>query len=119
MDAVADFILSILHTITNTHILHWQSKSYSEHVALGEFYDSLSDLVDTLVEAMQGKYQTILQFPTSYHGPAATGLEELQVFGAYFAEGRQELPQDSEIQNICDEIAALIDQTTYKLTFLK
>ena len=119
MDAIGDFILTILHTITNTHILHWQAKTYSEHVALGEFYDSLQDLVDTLVESMQGKYQTILQFPTTYHGPASTGLEELQVFGQYFAEGRQQLPQDSEIQNLCDEIAALIDQTTYKLTFLK
>jgi len=119
MDAVADFILTILHTVTNTHILHWQSKSYAEHITLGEFYDSLSELVDTLVESMQGKYQTILQFPTTYHGPAASGLEELQVFGQYFAQGRQQLPQDSEIQNLCDEIAALIDQTTYKLTFLK
>jgi len=119
MDPIGDFILSILHTVTNTHILHWQSKSFSEHTALGEFYDSLSDLVDTLVESMQGKYQTILQFPATYHAPAASGLEELQVFGQYFAQGRQQLPQDSEIQNICDEIAALIDQTTYKLTFLK
>ena len=119
MDPIGDFILAILHTVTNTHILHWQSKSFSEHTALGEFYDSLSDLVDTLVESMQGKYQTILQFPATYHAPAASGLEELQVFGQYFAQGRQQLPQDSEIQNICDEIAALIDQTTYKLTFLK
>jgi hypothetical protein len=119
MDAVADFILSILHTITNTHILHWQAKTLSEHQALGEFYDRLSDLVDTLVESMQGKCQTILQFPTSYHGPAATGLEELTTLGEYFAQGRQDLPQDSEIQNICDEIAQLIDQTTYLLKFVK
>ena len=119
MDAVADFILTILHTVTNTHILHWQSKSYADHIALGEFYDRLSDLVDTLLESMQGKYAVILEYPTTYHGPAATALEELQVFGQYFAEGRQQLPQDSEIQNICDEIAALIDQTTYKLTFLR
>jgi hypothetical protein len=119
MDPIGDFILAILHTITNTHILHWQSKSFSEHTALGEFYNELQDLVDTLVESMQGKYQTILQFPATYHAPAASGLEELQVFGQYFAQGRQQLPQDSEIQNLCDEIAALIDQTTYKLTFLK
>lgn len=119
MDAIGDFILTILHTVTNTHILHWQTKSYAEHVALGEFYDSLSDLVDTLVESMQGKYQTILTFPATYHAPSPTALEELQAFGQYFAQGRQSLPQDTEIQNLCDEIAALIDQTTYKLTFLK
>jgi hypothetical protein len=55
----------------------------------------------------------------TYHGPAATGLEELVTLGAYFSEGRNDLPQDSEIQNLCDEIQALIDQTTYKLRFLK
>lgn len=119
MDKIGDFILTLLHSITNTHILHWQAPTLSEHLALGSFYDSLSDLVDTLVEAMQGKYQTILQFPTTYHGPSASGLDELVTLGAYFAEGRKDLPQDSEIQNLCDEIAALIDQTTYKLKFLK
>jgi DNA-binding ferritin-like protein len=119
MDPIGDFILSILHTVTNTHILHWQSKSFSEHTALGEFYSELSELVDNLVESMQGKYATILQYPATYHAPSASGLEELQAFGQYFAMGRQQLPQDSEIQNICDEIANLIDQTTYKLTFLK
>jgi hypothetical protein len=119
MDKIGDFILTLLHSITNTHILHWQAPTLSEHQALGDFYDGLSDLVDTLAESMMGKYQTMLTFPTTYHGPAATGLEELTTLGEYFAQGRQDLPQDSEIQNICDEIAALIDQTTYKLKFLK
>lgn len=119
MDKIGDFILTLLHSVTNTHILHWQATTLSEHQALGDFYDGLSDLLDTLVESMQGKYQTILQFPTTYHGPSATGLEELTALGEYFAQGRNDLPQDSEIQNLCDEIAALIDQTTYKLKFLK
>ena len=119
MDKIGDFILTLLHSITNTHILHWQAPTYSEHIALGEFYDELSDLVDTLTESMMGKYQTILQFPVTYHGPAATGLEELTTLSVYFSEGRKDLPQDSEIQNLCDEIQALIDQTAYKLKFLK
>ena len=119
MDKIGDFILTLLHAVSNTHILHWQTKSYSEHVALGEFYTALADLIDDLVEAMQGTYSTILEFPATYHAPSATGLEELQDLGTYFAQGRMDLPQDSEIQNLCDEIAQLIDSTTYKLTFLK
>lgn len=119
MDKIGDFILTMLHSITNTHILHWQSQSYSEHIALGEFYTELQDLLDTLVEAMQGKYKTILQFPQTYHAPSQSGLQELLDLGEYFAQGRMDLPQDSEIQNLCDEIATLIDQTTYKLQFLK
>jgi hypothetical protein len=32
---------------------------------------------------------------------------------------REKLPQDSELQNLIDEIKDLIDSTIYKLRFLK
>jgi len=73
MDKIGDFILTLLHSVTNTHILHWQAPTLSQHLALSK----------------------------------------------YFEEGRKDLPQDSEVQNICDEIQQLIDQTIYKLKFLK
>jgi hypothetical protein len=37
----------------------------------------------------------------------------------FVQEIRKELPQDSQLQNIVDEILALIDSTSYKLRFLK
>ena len=119
MDKIGEFVLTLLHAATNTHILHLQSQSYSEHMALGSFYEELPGLVDDLVEAMQGKYGQILQYPQMYFLPSATGLEELQALNDYVMQGRQELPQDSEIQNQIDEIASLIDSTLYKLRFLK
>jgi hypothetical protein len=36
----------------------------------------------------------------------------------YVEYERKKLPQDSELQNIIDEIAQLIDSTIYKLKFL-
>ena len=41
------------------HLAHWATRSYSEHVALGEFYDGLLDKVDTIVEAYQGCFGLI------------------------------------------------------------
>ena len=41
---IGDFFLTLLHSATNTHILHLQSRSYSEHKALGEFYEEIVDL---------------------------------------------------------------------------
>ena len=114
---IGDLVLTLLHSATNTHILHWQSKSYAEHQALGTFYDELPDLVDSLVEAIQGRYDTTLEFPATYHVPAQTGTQELQDLSDYFSEKRSVLPQDSEIQNIADEIQALIDSTLYLLRF--
>ena len=119
MDKIGDFILTLLHSITNTHILHWQAPTLSEHEALAKFYDELSDKIDALAETMMGKYQMMLTFPTTYHGPSATGLEEILTLSDYFAQGRKDLPQDSEIQNLCDEIAQLLNQTAYLLKFIK
>lgn len=36
-------------------LFHWSTKSYSEHIALGELYDSLTDSIDLLVESVQGE----------------------------------------------------------------
>jgi DNA-binding ferritin-like protein len=114
---VGELILTLLHSATNTHILHWQTKSYAEHKALGTFYEELPELVDSLVEAIQGRYDTTIEFPATYHVPASTGKRELHDLSEYFEEKRQILPQDSEIQNLADSIQELIDSTLYLLRF--
>lgn len=120
MDQIlGEILLTLLHGVTNTHIKHLQSQKYSEHVALGEFYSGLEDKVDSLIEAIQGKYKTIIQYPVDYIAPAETGLQEVEELSQYFQENRQNLPQDTEIQNLCDEIQQLMDSTIYKLQFLQ
>jgi len=117
MNEAAEFLLTLLHAATNTHLLHWTTKSYAEHKALGEFYTGLPDLVDQLAEAMMGKFDTTPTFPATYHAPDKTGKEELEALKDYVMEERKKLPQDSEIQNLVDEIAQSIDQTLYLLRF--
>ena len=117
MNEVAEFLLTLLHAATNAHLLHWTTKSYAEHKALGEFYEGLPELVDQLAEAMMGKFDATPTFPVTYYAPAASGKEELQALKDYVMQGRQSLPQDSEIQNLIDEIAQSIDQTLYLLRF--
>ena len=119
MKEAAEFLQTLLHAATNTHILHWQTKSYAEHIALGEFYSELPHMVDKLAEVIMGKYDTTFTFKDSYYTPAKTGKEELEALKEYVMEERKELPQDSEIQNEVDNIANLINSTLYKLRFLK
>lgn len=119
MSDAGEFVLTLLHAATNAHILHLRSRSFSEHMALNTFYQELPGLADDLAEAIQGTTQQLLEYPLDYYGPADTALEELLQLKEYVAEERKEIPQDSEIQNIVDEIAALIDATAYKLKFLK
>lgn len=114
-----EFILTLLHAATNTHILHLQSKSYSEHMALGAFYEELPDLVDAVVESIQGLTGEIIQYPEMYYRPADSGIQELEDLLVFVKQGREVLPQDSEVQNEVDNIANLINSTLYKLRFLK
>ena len=115
---MGEFILTLLHASTNTHILHWQTKSFANHMALGEFYQELPELIDALVEATQGVTGEIIQFPADYYPPAENGLTELKELREYFVENRDVMPPDSEIQNLLDSIGDQIDSTLYKLRFL-
>lgn len=116
---VGEFFLTLLHSATNTHILHLQTRSYSEHVALGAFYDSIVELVDSVIEAYQGKNQTIIQYPNTYFPPAPSGLPELKALSEYVQTNRNIVGSDTELQNLMDGVQDLIDSTIYKLTFLK
>ena len=116
---MGDFILTLLHSATNAHILHWQTKSFAEHMALGEFYEAMPGLIDDLVEATQGATGEIIEFPTQYYRPAKDGLTELQDLRDYFVENRHVMPQDREIQNLLDSVGDQIDSSLYKLRFLK
>ena len=116
---MGEFILTLLHAATNTHILHWQTKSFAEHTALGEFYSELPELIDAVVEAIQGLTEEIIVYPKDYYPPLDNGLDELLSLKEYVQENRNVLPQNSEIQNLVDEIASSIDSTIYKLRFLK
>lgn len=118
MENCALFVATLLHSSTNTHFFHWTTDSFSKHMALGEYYDRIIELTDSFAEAYMGKYGKFTSFPSVYHQPKdpIKYLESLQNF---VADARQDLPQDSELQNLIDTIAELIDTTTYKLKFLK
>lgn len=121
MDIVAKFISTLFHCRDQAHIFHLQTQSYATHKALNEFYDGIVDLVDTYVETFQGRYGIV----TGY-APAGKFLEGDTEIIKYFTalqkfidSTKKSLPQDSELNNIVDEILSLVNSTIYKLRFLK
>ena len=120
-DPVMDFTMCLLNSVTTGHILHLQSRSYSQHMALGTFYSEIGDLVDSFVEAFQGKYGLLTKYPaTAELMPDMNPIDYLEYLKTDVETLRRAngFPQDSELQNITDEIAQLIDSTLYKLRFL-
>ena len=115
------FLITLLNAATIAHVLHLQSRSYAEHKALGHFYSELPDVVDSVIEAWQGRHGELVEYPDqsvelSEHKDA---LEFLTFLKILVEEERYSLGEESEIQNLVDNIAQLIDSTLYKLTFLK
>jgi len=118
---VGTFVSTMLHSATLTHLMHFKTTSYSQHVALNAYYDEIPELVDSLVESIQGAYETIIEpYPSMFgNGNGDEPLAYMVSLRNYVRDYRDQMPQDSEIQNEIDGIANLINHTVYKLKFLK
>lgn len=115
---MAMFAATMLHSATNTHFFHFSTDSFSKHMALGTYYDEIVGLVDDLVEAYMGCYERIEKFPEIYHLPKEP-TKYMESLKNFVDDARKDLPQETQLQNIIDEIAQLIDSTLYKLKNLK
>lgn len=122
-DACAEFVGVLLHTATTAHFKHLQVEGLgadAAHRALGEYYESIVDLVDTVAENIQGAYDVILDpYPAMFANDYKDPLEYMKNIREYVRTQREALPQDSEIQNDVDAIASLVNKTCYRLQRLK
>jgi len=115
----------LLHSQIQTHVYHLRVKgqgSYAAHKALQEYYEAIGDLVDSIVEAYQGKNDLIEFLPAreldnnadvnnivSYLDKLSSAVEKLR---------KESNLQDSFLQNEIDNVVTLIYQTKYKLVNL-
>ena len=100
------------------HNVHLQTKSYSAHKALGDFYETLLDLTDDFVETYQGQHGILSGYEKIDVSPVADVESYLDGAVKIFAAARENL-KESHLQNIMDEIVALTYKTLYKLKNLK
>jgi len=53
-DLVGRFFVRLLGARAQSHMFHWQTKSYARHMAFGDFYDEWLVIVDEIAEAVMG-----------------------------------------------------------------
>ena len=100
-------------------VAHWATKSFSEHKALGKFYDELIDKIDAIVEAHQGWFGLIgevriLMMPKG--DMPAKIRDEL----AWISQNREKIAQkNTMMENLIDDLMQLYSSTHYKLVNLK
>ncbi len=112
---VADYLSCLLFARTQAHAFHWLTKSNSKHLALEVFYDTLGEKLDTLAESHIAIYGPISLSNNYKINNTEDGI--LLYFTSLLEkvkEGR-ELFEDSDQQNIVDEITTLVKGTLYKL----
>jgi hypothetical protein len=116
-----DMVSILLHSQTQVHIFHLQTKSYSEHKALQKYYEGIDALVDGLIESYQGKYDVITQYNSIKNEDYKSNEQVIKYFKALdlmIEKNRKEV-KESFIQNQIDTVQELINSTVYKLRFLK
>ena len=116
----ADFVGTLFLGRDVAHSVHLNTRSFSKHMALNTFYDSVIDLADKFAEAYQGKYSLI--------GPISLQSAKKQGNIVEFLENQLDeihsvrykvVDKDcTAIQNIIDEIEGLYMSTLYKLKYL-
>lgn len=115
-----ELVMRCFHARTAAHVMHLRTKSYSVHMALNTFYEDIVPLTDTFAETYQGDYGIIDNFPPQYK-PYVDPIELMKDLSEWIGANRKKVcdGDDTYLQNIIDEIVALIRQTQYKLQNLK
>ncbi len=116
---ISDYAMCLLNGVTAAHVHHWNTSSYAEHQALGEFYDKLSDLTDSFVEAvLTEKGKIISSEKALFLGENGLELVKYVYAETYRYRYAPGFTQVSEVQNIVDEIAALCRHTEFLINRL-
>jgi hypothetical protein len=127
VSGASKFFSKLFESREMAHVYHLSVKgdmgSYAAHVALGAYYDGILGQIDDLIEIYQGQYGLVESFDiidtssTKSQEPIAY-FEDLVMF---VKSSRNELlsAEDTHLQNIVDEVIALIYKTLYKLKYNK
>lgn len=111
------FLSKLFESRDATHLMHLKTKSFAEHIALGDYYDGVLDLLDGLIESIQGKYG-ILNLTINATKPEDC-CKYFKDLAAFLELNGEKLFKETWIQNQIDTIVELVYKTIYKLENLK
>ena len=103
---------------TAIHMAHILTRSYAQHIALSEFYETLTDKIDAYIEVYMGLDHKIASFPDAPL-PKGTPIEVLTEYLDMVTLEQAEDHSSEVLKNILAEIEELTARTLYKLRQLK
>jgi DNA-binding ferritin-like protein len=101
-------------------IFHWQTDSYAQHKAFGQAYEELDELIDSFVEKFMGTFgrsKPTTTFVLELKPLSQSNVDlALQHFIDYLKDMDNEIPDNTDLLNIRDEILGEIHQLNYLLS---
>lgn len=121
-ESLVSFILESFNVRTQMHIYHLLTKSHAEHLAIGEFYDSLLGSIDSISEmsiglGLESNESTKKSFDLEFSYDKQILLEEIKAYRDSVVYMLEETDSDSvlSINNAISDIQSSIDTLLYKL----
>ena len=117
-----DFIQKNMNFLNDVQSYHWQTKSYSEHEALGEFYTKFNDLNDRFVETYQGKTHQRISFSAELRPGITNYADNKQVCSEVcktsdrINEAYKEVQGQIDLESILEDMLEATSQLCYHLT---
>jgi hypothetical protein len=119
-----NLITNLLTLHNQLKVYHWQTRSYSAHIAFGGAYDVLTLLIDQFIEVYQGK-NGLLKAQNNFTITLRNlnGDEDVTKFIEAFLDylmgplvNGLDTARDTDLMNIRDEMSAELNKLKYLLT---
>jgi len=120
MSSAANFLGTLFLARDVAHSVHLNTRSFSKHMALNTFYDSIIDHADAFAEAYQGRHGLIGPISLMTAKKTTNIIDFLESSLADVEEMRYKVvkKEDTSLQQLIDNIVELYLTTLYKLKFL-
>jgi len=118
-----ELIIKFITLQQQFRLLHWQTKSHAQHIAYGDIYDSLDELIDSFMEIYMGKYGRV-EFTNGEGSITLSNLSNLDL-NTFIKDNIKWLKNlgvklnqtnDTDLLNIRDEIMSSLNKLRYLLT---
>ena len=122
MNNLTNFIQNNMYFLNDIQSYHWQTKSYSEHGALGEFYTKFNELNDRFVETYQGKTHQRISFSAELRPGITNYADNKQVCSEVcktsdrINEAYKEVQGQIDLESILEDMLEATSQLCYHLT---
>lgn len=102
MNEIVNFIQNNINFLNDIQSYHWQTDSYSEHEALGDYYTKFNNLNDRFVETWQGKHNKRIKFSAELR-PGIKNYANIEIVKQEVVE------QSNKIANMSKDLVGQID----------